>query len=309
MNNTLKLILSALIFSLCHLAAAQNFKIIERSAKSQPTWITDIVQGYVVGLASGTEINDAQNDALLDVKQRIAQSIASNITVDIMQSSITTTTNNSVEYEAKASDLVRSTTDKIPYLQSISLSEVSEFYWEKLSDKKNNIVKYKYYIKYPFSSSELQRLVREFKEEQNFINNTIKQMSDELNTFDRVETIEKNMSTLRALRPKLADNDARITQIDELVNTYRGLYKNISIVEFEHNNKQVVLKLLLDGREVTTAQIPKHKSNCADRITKQIENGNLIVTYDDYVCLQGEDNWLELTYKFGVNYVSKRIYI
>ncbi len=215
-----------------NISVSQELKVIDSSSELRPSWITDVVYGYVIGMASGDNINYVQQAALLDVKQRIAQSIASNITVDIMQSSVTVKTNNSTQYEAESRDLVRSTTDKIPFLQSISLSEVSEFYWEKLSTKKKNgLVTYKYYIKYPFSSFKLQSLVNEFRAEQAHINNTIKQMEHELGIFSRVETIEKNMSALRALRPKLADNDARIIQIDELVNRYRAQYKNISIVE------------------------------------------------------------------------------
>lgn len=321
MKRILNIILSFLIFSICNTVIAQELKIVESSAKSQPSWITDIEREYITASASGSTIEQAQQDALLSVKQQIAQSIVTNISTEVLssysstQSGSTSLDTNSTGFQGEASytsntqNIIRSITDKIPFLQSISLNKASDFYWEKHYNKKSGKTRYDYYIKYYFSDRELSSLVAEFNAKQAEINATLNQMRQELDTFTQIESIDANMRTLRALRPEFADNDPRITQVDELVNTYRNQYKYISMEQVSHEDKRVVLQPMLNGRAVATSQIPTHKSICADRITKSAVDGRIVVTYDDFACRSGDDNYIDLTFKFGVNHLSTKIWI
>ncbi len=288
---------------------AQKFKLAESSAKSEPAWITNIERGFIIASASASDVEAAKQEALINIKQQIAQSIMSNISVDILQTSKQITTNESSAYMAQSEEIIRSTTDKIPFLQSISLTKAADFYWAHYYDKKSGVHRYDYHLKYPFSDAELNALVAEFNAKQKELNDTIDQMAEELESFTQIETIAKNMATLRGLIPEFAEGDPRISRIDHLVNTYRDQYKYISMEEVENGDKRVVLQPYLNGRAVTTAQIPSHKSNCADRITKSVARGVIEVTYDDYVCRAGDDNFIELTFRFGTNFVQSRIHI
>ncbi len=293
----------------CNSSFAQKLKLKESSAPKAPEWINNIERGYLIARSTNSDMELAQQYALLDVKQQIAQSIATNISTELFQSSVQVSTNEGTKYQSEMVDVVRASTDKIPYLQSISLSKVAEYYWEKRYDKKSKVTEYSYYIKYPFSDGELDQLVAEFNAMQARINSTIEQMSQELESFTQIEDIAKNMGTLRALIPELAAGDPRITVVDELVNTYRDQYRYISIEQVEHSSQRVVLQPYLNGRVVTTSQIPLHKSNCADRITKSVTQGVIVVGYDNYVCRSGDDNWIDLTFKFGSNLVISKIHI
>ncbi|MFR9526907.1 MAG: hypothetical protein SNI45_02410 [Rikenellaceae bacterium] len=309
MRRVFHILVALLAISICSSAYSQNMKMVDSSLKNSPAWINDLSRGYLISMSSSSDIEEAKQIAITGVKQQIAQSIVSNISVEFLQSSHTVNTNQGSSYTSNVTDVVRSTTDKIPFLQSISLSKIADFYWEKYYDKKSGETRYDYYIKYPFSDAELDKLIAEFNTKQAEINSTIKQMSEALNSFTQIEDIAKNMSTLRALISEFAAEDPRITVVDELVNTYRAQYKYISIEEVEHKDKRIVLQPVLNGRSVTTAQIPTHKSNCADRISKSVTNGVIVVTYDDYVCRSGDDNWIDLTFKFGTIFVTSKIYI
>ncbi len=310
MNRISKYLLIALSILLgSQISVAQNFKMIESSAKDAPKWVNNLERGYITASASKPTVDEAQEAVLLGVKQQIAQSIVSNISVEVMQTSVMYQDNNGAAYSSTSRDMVKSTTDKIPFLQSISLSKAADFYWEKYYDKKSKETRIDYYIKYQFTDRELNDLVAEFNAAQAKINKTIEQMATELETFTQVEDIAKNMGILRALIPEFAEGDPRIAVIDGLNNRYRDQYKYISIEQVEASDKRVVLQPYLSGRKVSTAQVPTHKSNGADRITKRVSGGQIEVTYDDYVCKAGDDNWIDLTFRFGSQVVKYRINI
>lgn len=304
-----RVLLVLLVTLLCNSGFSQSLKLAESSSPKAPAWVNNLEQGYIIASASDSDIEAAKQSVITGVKQQIAQSIVSNVSVEFLQSSVTIENNSGMTFEAQTVDVVKSTTDKIPFLQSISLTKISDFYWEKYYNKKSGETRYDYFVKYPFSDRELDDLVAEFNAKQAKINATIEQMKQELETFTQIEAIAKNMGELRALVPEFAAEDPRIKVVDELVNTYRSQYKYISVEQVEHKDKRVALCLVLNGRVVTTAQIPTHKSSCADRITKSVAGGEIIVTYDDYVCRAGDDNWIDLTFKFGTNFVTSRINI
>ncbi|MFI3285755.1 MAG: hypothetical protein R3Y08_03795 [Rikenellaceae bacterium] len=298
-----------LLVAACQVAQAQKMKLVERSAKTAPNWINNLERGYIIASSAESDLEVAKQSVLMEVKREIAQSIVSNVSVEYFSASVTTETQQEMAYASETIDVVRSTTDKIPFLQSISLSKIADFYWEKYYEKKSGATEFKYYIKYPFSSQELDDLVDEFNANQARINRTIEQMKQELESYTQIEDIAKNMGTLRALVPEFAAGDYRIKVVDELLNSYRDQYKYISVEEVENEDHRVVLQPFVNGRAVTTSQIPLHKSNCADRITKNVSQGVIVVTYDDYVCRAGEDNWIDLTFKFGTYFVVAKIHI
>lgn len=288
---------------------AQKMKIVEQSAKNAPSWINDLERGYITAGSSEATLELAKRSAVTSVKQQIASAIVSNVSVEFRQSSVMNETEKNATLQAETVDFVRSSTDKIPFLQSISLTKVADFYWEKHNSKKTGETIFYYYVKYPFSDAELDALVREFNEKQLKINNTIIEMMEELDTFTEIEDISKNMGTLRALVPELADGDPRIKVIDETTNRYREQYKYISINIVEHKDKRVVMQPYLNGRKVSTSQLPTYKSTGADRIEISLLRGEIVITYDDYVCRAGDDNWINFVFKFGTYFVESKVYI
>lgn len=301
-----------LLLTATTLSATQSskLKMVDSSEKSAPDWINNLERGYIISSASEINLEGAKQSVIVGVKQQIAQSIVSNVSVEYFyESSTLETSNTNPAFIERTEEVIKSTTDKIPYLQSISLSKVSEFYWEHYYDKKSGETRFDYYIKYPFSDEELDALVAEFNAKQEQLNATIDYMRAELERYTQIEDIAKNMGILRALVPEFAKGDYRIKVVDELVNAYRDQYKYISVEEIESGENRVVLQPFVSGRALRTSQVPTHKSNCADRITKSVQDGVIEVTYDDYVCRAGDDNWIDVTFKFGTYFVISKIYI
>lgn len=289
---------------------AKNPRRVDRSTRKMPTWVNTLQEDYLIVSAKESDLESAKQKALNLLKQQIAEAVATNITTSTSISSSELMGNKTeAEFIEEFENMVQSSADKMPYLQSISLSKVDDYYWEEYYDRKTKTTTFDYHIKYPFTVFDLQRLVDEYDAVQDIINRTIKEKAKELYTFTQIDDIAKNMSTLRALKSNIAESDPRIAQIDELVNSYRNQYKNITMVEVGQKGKKYMLRPTINGRTLTLSQRPQCRSNCADRINVELQDGLVVITYDDYICLQGEDNWIDVIFKFGVNFVKTHIHI
>ncbi len=309
MKTRILLTLFALCFAIFSIEA-KNPKLVEKSEKKMPKWVNTLQEDYLIVSASEKDLESAKQKALNLLKQQIAEAVATNIeTSTFISSSELMSSNTESAFIEQFENMVHASADKMPYLQSISLSKVEAFYWEEYYDKKAKTTSFNYHIKYPFTVFDLQRLIDEYNEIQNNINKTITLKKSELNTFTHIDDIANNMSILRALKSDMYENDPRIAQIDELVNSYRNQYKSITLVEIGHKDKTFKLQPTINGRQLAASELPQYESNCADRIKITIQEGLVIVTYDDYVCRTGEDNWIDIIFKFGVNYVKSKVYI
>ncbi len=304
------LILSlALVLSIGTTMAASKFKKVDSSEKDAPSWVGGVVSGSIVSSASSSDIEDVKQKVLLNIKRQIAEAVVSQVSSEFMQVDVEIEESGTMQSSSLTQSVVKSTTDKIPYLQAIALSKADAYYWEKWYDKKSGVTRYDYHVLYPFSDFELGSLIREFNDKQSALNAEIKSLASQLDTFTQVEDIAKNVSALRALLPEFVEGDPRITAISQLVNLYLAQYKNITVAEVTHQDKQILLQLQLSGRALTTSKLPTYKSNCADRINISFDEGAIYVTYDDYVCRAGDDNWIDFTFKFGTIFSTHKVHI
>ncbi len=291
--------------------SAQSFKLEESSAKKAPAWVNGIEAGQISASASASTLEIARDNVLISIKSQIAQSVVSQISVETEHRTSSIETKGGMDYSIETESIARSITEQIPALQAISLNKATDYYYEIYFDKKSNQRRYDYYVLYPFSDEECRALINEYNAQQSEINSIINSMRDQIETFGRVEDIASNIETLQGVIPRLGSDDARIGQINELMSRYRNQYKNISMVAIEHSDKRIVIALFIDGRKVSTSQLPSIKSNCADRyvLPKRIDAKEVIIEYDDYVCRSGEDNWIDISFRFSASTVSTRVHI
>jgi len=113
-------------------------KVIEKSGK-QPKWLNGIEKDYVIVVGSGATVQDAQQNALMSIKERIVSSVAENVVAKSELRKEESNVNNVSTFLEKFATQTNSQSGKVPFLQGISLSKVEEFYWEKLQRKDKKV--------------------------------------------------------------------------------------------------------------------------------------------------------------------------
>lgn len=281
-------------------------RVLEKSGR-KPGWINGIEKDYIIVSGSGATINDAQNSALMIIKERIVSSVADNVKATSTMQTEETNTNKSVySFFEKYSSQVSSQSGKVPYLQGISLSNANEFYWEKLLDKKIKKTSYEYHIKYPFPEFELKKLVSDFKFRDKELTDNLNRIEEEVETVTSIEQIESNLDELKALQDAFID--ARLDRVNTISARYRGLFKSVELTEVENNPGLIKFTLRLDDRIISTVKKPTVNSECA-RIKGTKNNvTDWEINYDYENCYEDPENNIAVSFRFGNTTVSKKFY-
>jgi hypothetical protein len=294
------------LFLLAGVVAFAQPKIVDKSGK-KPSWVNGLEKDFVIVSGSGPTIEEAQKNALMLIKERIVLSVAENVKAKSEMKTEEANYNNSVStFLEKYSSQVTSQSGKVPYLQGISLSNASEYYWEKVYNKKTEQTVFNYHIKYPFSEFELQKLVSDFKMRDQEMTNNLNKLEEEVDTVTSIEQIEKNLDELKALQDAFVD--ARADKVNVVIARYRNLYQSIELSEVESSLGILKFKLRLGTRTISTVKKPVVKSECA-RITGVQNNvTDWEITYDYDNCYEDPENNIMVTYRFGNATVSKKFF-
>ncbi len=280
-------------------------KVIEKSGK-QPKWVNNLEKDYIITVGSGATSQDAQQNALTMVKERIVSSVAENVKskTELKKEEANYNNNISVFLEKFAS---QTTTEsgKVPFLQGISLSKVQEFYWEKLQRKDKSVL-FNYHIKYPFPEMELNKLVYDYKMRDAELTKQLEDLLAQTETVETVEQVEKNIGELKVLIDYFMDG--RKNQAELGITKYQTLLSSIELVEVESNLGELKYALRLGTRTISTVKKPITKSECA-RVTSTINNQtNWLVKYDYANCYEDPENNILVKYRFGNADVQKKFY-
>jgi hypothetical protein len=292
-------------FSLLQLGVVALFaqqKLLESSGK-KPSWAKQLVEtGYIITQGDAASLSDAQQKALLLVKQEIVRSVAEQI--------VSTGTRVVQEQDRQLTESytqsITSKASKVPFLQGVSVSKVEDSYWEKLRDKSSKADFYRYYIKYPFSAAQLGKLVAEFKEEDQKITQRIGELEALLTQVESVEQIDAAVDELGSLASNL--EDSRKEKVTLLQSRYRALYESIALLEVEHTLGRLTCKLMLGERPVKTSRKPQVKSACA-AIAQTLAGDVCSIAYRYDGCYADVENFVEVSYRFGHKNVSHKFLI
>lgn len=143
----------------------KDFKLVEQSQKEKPSWLTysNHKDALMIQANRAASLEDAQKNVMTSLLNNIASSIAVQVTGKTDMNVGWSVQDGSDVY---TEDIKKTTTTEIadmPALQGISLSK-AETYWEKYYNKKTNETYYDYYILYPFTSFDLEKLIEEYNE-------------------------------------------------------------------------------------------------------------------------------------------------
>lgn len=287
-------------------ACFAQVKVVESSARRAPSWVNGLEKDYIIVVGSAANIQDAQQNALSMVKERIVSSVAENVKTSSEMKMQESTINNISTYLENFATTTKTTSGPVPFLQGVSLSKVEEFYWEKTERKADRSIIYNYHIKYPFPYIEMWKLVEEFKKRDRELSEQLDELFNSVDKVASVEDIERSIGELKVLSDYFMDGrkDKAILGITR----YSSLYDGIELVELESDLGILKYALRLGDRYIESTRKPQVRSECA-RITGTINDKDYtIINYDYFNCFEDPENHIMVTYRFGNNTFRKPFY-
>lgn len=282
------------IFLILILSSCANLKVIEQSAPQKPSWIYGIEKDYLTGEGNGKDYNEAKYNALQMVKEKIVSSVAQNISFEQNIEVNETRYKKAIEFLEEYTSKTTSKSGNRAYLQGVSLSKTSDFYWEK--HRVNRIEKIFYYIKYPFTESDIQILINEWEEQEDKLSQRLDTLKFNKNGHNTVESIIAEIEELQYLSGFFVDQRKSVADIS--IKNLKNKLNAIQIAPETDTLGTYNYQLFLGNDVIETMQEPHVTSNCAtiEEIIKSNKNSYIEYSYDN--CLVDEDNFIEITYLF-----------
>jgi len=284
-----------------------QFKVVDASQRREPSWVNALERNYIIVSAEGGSVQEAQQNALLFIKERIVTSVADNVqaTSEIVTEESNVNNNVSTFLETYNATITTQSGD-VSYLQGISLSKAEDYYWEQLLDKKAGIMKYRYHVKYPFPDFELQKLVMDYQIQQRKLSEQLQKLMEAISKVNTIEQINGNIAELQTLTD--AFSDGRKDRARTGITRYKELLNGMSLVETKNQAGEIRFVIKGGGRTFTTSKRPNVKSECA-RITGIKPQGNeWIILYNSEYCYDDPENHIEVNYRIGTSAVRNKFY-
>lgn len=300
-------LLALSVFAMLPASAGAENKIIDKSAKKTPEWLTGAADGFLVVTVEAPSIAEAQRQALDEVTERIIRSVASNVSVDQKSEISETVTNGSVSSSTDTytrNSRIRSA--NLPFLKGISLSRATDIYWVKLRDKRTKAEHYEYSVKYPYSRMDQRMIQAEFEDLDAEKSAELDALEQKIDNITSLDDISAGMAACDALSEYFFDN-VRASRVKALKTRYNGLYKTVGILGAVTGQGTAECALSVNGRAVRSGLVPSVSSNCASNINVVPSDGTYRITYDTSDCLPDEDNYLTVSFRVRGKKVEHRM--
>lgn len=297
----------ALMLPLCTMAQKKGFKLVEKSGE-KPEWVgKGSVKGFIIVQSDKPTLEEVKADAMQKVRTEIASSVATNVMRTVNSYTQKTVENGDASINATMSIESTSKIAKMPAIQGVSITK-ADVYHELYRNKKTGEQYYNMYVKYPFSQFDLVELVTAYEKHEKEIDDKIKGYEDGLDNIGNVEQVDDAIVALGALCKELGTDDARYFAVEGLVNRYIAVYDNIIIEIVSNMPEKLTIKLVYNGKAITTSQKPRVKSNCASQFNVKANDDNIVINYNSEYCYEQDDNYVEVSFRFGSKYVKEKAF-
>jgi len=276
-------------------------KAVEKSGKT-PKWINSTQKDFIIESGKGISIDEAKDRALNNVKESIVKSVAEKITSSSEEKTLQERQGNSYKISGNYQSVIRSKTADLPFIKGISLNKVSDFYWEKLKDKKTGSIAYSYYLKYPFTDFELQSIIMDYEMSQKKIEDELNDATGGIDELSTIEQILEKIQNLRGIVSQIDESEKGIASMN--IVKLEGILKSISAEEIVNQKGTIKYFLVYGDRHFKTNLKPKIKSNCASNFKTSLVDDTLILKYDSPDCFEAVSNYISVEYIVG-NYSIK----
>lgn len=282
-------------------ATADNWKVIERSEKSVPSWLGEgHREGTLMVSAVSPSLQEARSMAEKDLMRSIVQAVATNVTSSMSQTGSNLMEGNKVTTREEFLSNLEITAAKLPFIKGVSLSEAIGQYWERRENKSTKETLYYLSVLYPMPRSELERMRHEFEIYDGQKQAEYKRLAAAYDEVASVEEIGGALASLDALEEYFFDS-VRKAEAAGLRKQYADLYGMVVMSSDKTGEREFTVRTTLRGKPFATGKIPEVTSECASRIkVEPIEDGTAFrVTYTDEDCLDGELNSLKASMRLS----------
>ncbi|OFY91761.1 MAG: hypothetical protein A2266_07775 [Bacteroidetes bacterium RIFOXYA12_FULL_40_10] len=298
-------ILSLFLLLLIPVLAGSQEKVIEKSGP-KPKWVNGLEKDYVIVVGTGATLDLARQQALMMIKESIVEAIAVNVktNTNIRTEEVSNRKNVFMFLETFSSNTT-SESQKVPFLQGISLAQAEGFYWEKLQSRELG-TQYAYHIRYPFPVVDMNRLAFEFKLRDEELTAKLERLSAETFYPSSVEEIESIIGELRILADYFMDGRRDVANL--AIRRYNSMLSSIELSDAGSTLGTVRYVLKLGSRMITTVKKPIIRSECAKFTGTDQYQGVWSIKYDHSDCYGDLKNNIVVRYRFGSNNVEKIFY-
>lgn len=295
--------LITLLFALLMLAACNGSKSLQSSQKKRPHWLHGIEQGHIIALGTAPTHEAARERAMIAVRDQVVNAIA----VQVISNTTMVTEEERRNDVSKFIDNFENTIDVnseyFNALKGISVSRVSDFYWEERGRGTEKQVVY--HVKYPFSEIELRGLIADYERYDREIGSQIEAIENFKN-YDSVEQILENITKVSYLH-EIAGNEKK-KRARGLKNQLEYMLSDIRIERIEDRPGFVRYNLSLYDRPINTRQTPDIFASCNIEVSKVTAFPQFHeVDYTFELCNLKERQYITIAYNFD-GYRTERIF-
>ncbi len=294
--------LCTVIFPLTLLA---QYSVSDKSGK-KPNWTMSMEKGFIVGIGNGVAVEDAKDNAMVNVKAQITTAVADFISSTSVSKTTELTANKLNELYQSFSNVITTQSGKRDYLQGVSASNVVAFYWEKLVDKQTKAVKYQYFVKYPFSQFDLEDLVQDFRAKDAALTEEMDKVLILLDTYTTIEELIQCQSQLSKLEAIFIDERKSKCQVG--IERCKALLASAYLADAGSELGKVRFSIKIGDKVVRCARIPIINSQCAKIQDRRLGIDVCEISYLFDECYDEPGNNVKVTYSFGNTRPEKMFY-
>lgn len=297
----------ALALPLCVSAQKKGFKLVDKSG-AKPEWVGQgFVKDYIIVQSDKTTLDEAKADAMQKVRTEMAASVATNVKRVVDSYTLMEVENGESTTNATMSIASTSSIARMPAIQGVSITK-ADTYYEYFKNKKTGEEYYNLYVKYPFSQFDLVELVTAYEQHEKELDENIQSYEDGLDNIETIEQVDAAIVALNALSEEVGSEDPRYHKINGIVKRYNKVYDNIIIDLVNKSNDKITVRLVYNGKTITTAQKPRMASNCATQFSVKSEGNNTVINFNSEYCYDQDDNYVEIRFKVGPKFVKEKIF-
>jgi len=296
--NEVKKILLAVLLGTCMFSNVEAQKIIGRSSPERPEWYGQTKENYLISVASGKSLEDAQRKSMDAIKIQMLESVAQNIEFSSETLINQFTHNQDVISDISFKQKGKNSVVNLPYITGVSLSKAKDSYWEVTQDYDGSSKVYSYCILYPFPLAEYERLKSEFDKIEEDMQSKVKLRIEQLPQIRDVRQLEDGISELHMVHEYYFDRQRKFN-VENLIGQYKDVFNRINIKNKRIGKCKFKVWLTLGDEILKCDIVPKCKSETATRIKCGIDaDGSYLVNFSDEDCIPDDENIITMTFKF-----------
>ncbi len=300
----------ALFLFTCFCSGCATVKVTESSARRAPQWAYGTEHNFLIVSAEAEDIETAKNKALNEVKKQIVNAISENVRSASYTAVEEAGVNNFYSTMELYRDELATESGNVPFLNQVTLANVTDYYWEKRFNKKTQAEWYVYHLKYPFTRLDQDELIEKFEQQEATINHQLEAFEQaDFSTYTSVEQMVAQSVAVRTFQSTLMENDARRKTCDRVLRGYKTNIEQLSIQAVSVDREQTLYEVYYGEKKVSCNIKPYLRSKCLDKMDWQVKDGVNAITYDYTSCFEDEQNYIDITITVMGKKINHRYFI